>query len=82
MRDLIVIADKIIDVIQENCTWDDEKINEIVSQIKDVKSSHMYRAPELENVGWWEISDILCDNFNPNNSEWEKKIQIIFNDLD
>lgn len=82
MRDLIVIADKIIDVIRKNCTWDEVETNGIIGQIEDVKSSHMYRAPELASLGWHELADILCDNFNPDNSGWEKKIQIIFNDMD
>lgn len=81
MRDFVVIADRIIKVIQEKCTFDNKKTSEIIAEIEDVKRSHLYRAPEVYYMSWDCLSDILCDNFNPANSRWEGEIAVIFGDL-
>lgn len=78
MRDLIVVADKIIEIIQNKCTFDKDEVDRIVTKIEDVKSSYLYSAPELYYLRWNSLADILCDNFNPDNSEWETELAAIF----
>lgn len=75
------IADEIIKVIDEECTYSEERIANIIEQIEKVKRSNCYKAPELQYMSWDELAEILSKNFVPSNSRWETKIMIIFNDL-
>lgn len=79
-RNLIEIADKIIDVIQ-NSDLVKHRANEIIQQIEKVKKSYRYTAPEITYMCWEELSKILSFYFVPSNSKWETEIMIIFNDL-
>lgn len=79
-RNLIEIADKIIDVIQ-NSDLVKHRANEIIQQIEKVKKSYKYTAPEITYMCWEELSKILSFYFVPSNSKWETEIMIIFNDL-
>lgn len=75
------IADQIIKIIDEDCTFSEERITNIVEQIEQVKKSNRYKAPELQYESWDELSSILSKNFVPSNSKWETKLMIVFNDL-
>lgn len=75
------IADQIIKIIDEECTFSEERITNIVEQIEKVKKSNRYKAPELQYESWIELSNVLSSNFVPSNSKWETKIMIVFNDL-
>lgn len=79
-RNLIEIADKIIDVIQ-NSDLLKHRANEIIQQIEKVKKSYRYTAPEITYMCWEELSKILSAYFVPSNSKWETEIMIIFNNL-
>lgn len=81
MRNFQTIADEIIKVIDEECTFNEEKLVSIIEQIEKVKRDNCYKAPELQYMSWDELANILGNNFNPSNSKWETKIMIIFNDL-
>lgn len=81
MRNFQNIADEIIKVIEKECDFDKERISNIIEQIEKIKKDNGYKPPELQYVSWNELANILGSNFNPNNSDWEKEIQIIFNDL-
>ncbi len=80
-RNLIAIADEIIKIIDEECTFDEEKIANIIENIEKVKKDYSYRAPELAYMDWNNFANILSTNFIPSNSRWETKIMIIFNNL-
>jgi len=81
MRNFQKIADEIIKVIEEECDFDEGRIESILDQIDIVKRSNYYKAPELEYMSWDELQSILSKYFVPSNSKWETKIMIIFNDL-
>jgi len=80
-RNFTKVADEIIKIIDEKCTYNEEKITEIIEQIEKVKKDNGYKAPELQYVSWCELSDILSKYFVPSNSKWETEIMIVFNDL-
>lgn len=80
-RNFVYIANEIIKIIKEECTFDKDKINIIVERIEKVIHDSKYKAPELQYVSWEELSDVLRTNFVPSNSKWETKIMIVFNDL-
>ena len=80
-RNLIVIADEIIKIIDEKCTFNEEKIVNIIESIEKIKKDYSYRAPELMYIDWNNFANILSTNFIPSNSRWETEIMIIFNDL-
>ena len=80
-RNLIEIADKIIDVIKSHSNLTVERADEITNQIEKVKKSYRYTAPEITYMCWEELSKILSFYFVPSNSKWETEIMIIFNDL-
>lgn len=80
-RNFQKIADKIIDIINKECTFDKERIANIIEQIENVKKSNCYKAPELQYESWDELSSILSRNFVPSNSKWETKLMIVFNNL-
>lgn len=75
------IADQIIKIIDEECTFNEERITNIIEQIENVKKSNCYKAPELQYESWNELSSILSKNFVPSNSKWETKLMIVFNNL-
>lgn len=79
-RNLIEIADKIIEVIQ-NSYLTKNKATEIIQQIEKVKQNYRYTAPESTYMCWEELSKILSTYFVPSNSKWETEIMIIFNNL-
>lgn len=81
MRNIVDVADKIINVIDEKCDFSEEKIVSIIEQIEKVKNSSRYRAPELAYMDWNNLASILSQNFAPSNSRWETEIMIIFNNL-
>lgn len=81
MRRFDEVADKIIKVIDEECTFDEEKKTSIINQIEKIKRDSYYKAPELQYVNWNALANVLSNNFIPINSKWETKIMIIFNDL-
>lgn len=81
LRNFQEIADKIIKVIQEECTFNEERIVSIIKQIEKVKNSNLYKAPELQYMSWNELANVLSSNFIPSNSKWETKLMIIFNNL-
>lgn len=81
MRNIVEIADKIIKVIDEQCDFNKERIDNIIEQIKKVKRDCEYRAPKLVYIDWNNLKNILSQNFIPSNSRWETEIMIIFNDL-
>ena len=81
LRNFQEVADKIIKVIEEECTFDEERVSNIIEQIKKVKRSNCYKAPELQYMSWDELANVLSSNFIPSNSKWETKLMIIFNNL-
>lgn len=81
LRNLEEVANKIIEVIEEKCDFNEGRIIDIIEQIEKVKNSSRYRAPELVYVDWNYLADILSKNFVPSNSKWETEIMIIFNNL-
>ncbi len=81
MRNFQKVADEIIKVIDEECTFNEERIVSIIERIEKVKNSNLYKAPELQYMSWDELASILANNFIPSNSKWETKIMVIFNDL-
>lgn len=81
LRNFQEIADKIIKVIQEECTFNEERIVSIIEQIEKVKNSNLYKATELQYMSWNELANVLSSNFIPSNSKWETKLMIIFNNL-
>lgn len=80
-RNFQVIADEIIKIIQEDCTFDEVRIGNIIEQIEKIKKDNRYKAPELQYVSWDDLSSVLSSNFVPSNSKWETKIMIVFNNL-
>lgn len=81
MRNFQNIADEIIEVIEKDCDFDEERISNIIEQIEKIKKSNRYKAPELQYMSWNELASVLGNNFNPKCSKWEKEIQLIFNDM-
>ena len=81
LRNFQEVADKIIKVIEEECTFDEERIVSIIEQIEKIKNSNLYKAPELQYMSWNELANVLSSNFIPSNSKWETKLMIIFNNL-
>lgn len=79
-RNLIVIADKIINVIK-NAPIKVEKADEIIRQIERVKKDYRYTAPEITYMCWEQLSKVLSIYFVPSNSKWETEIMVIFNNL-
>lgn len=75
------IADQIIKIIDEDCTFSEERITNIVEQIEKIKKDNRYKAPELQYISWDDLSSVLSSNFVPSNSKWETKIMIVFNNL-
>lgn len=80
-RNLIKIADEIINVIKSHSNLKVEKADEIIKQIERVKKDYSYTAPEITYMCWEELSKVLSHYFVPSNSKWETEIMIIFNDL-
>ena len=80
-RNFQKVANEIIKVIEEECDFDEGRIESILDQIEIVKRSNYYKAPELEYMNWDELQSILSRYFVPSNSKWETKIMIIFNNL-
>lgn len=80
-RNLIEIADKIIDVIKSHSDLKADRADEIINQINKVKRSYTYTAPEITYMCWEQLSKVLSIYFVPSNSKWETEIMIIFNDL-
>lgn len=80
-RNLVVIADEIIDVIKNRSDLKVDRADEIINQIEKVKKDYRYTAPEITYMCWEELSKILSIYFTPSNSKWETEIMIIFNDL-
>lgn len=80
-RNLIEIANQIINVIKSHSNLTVERADEIINQIEKVKKSYRYTAPEITYMCWEELSKILSIYFIPSNSKWETEIMIIFNDL-
>lgn len=80
-RNFQEIADKIIKVIDEKCTFNEERITSIIEQIEKIKKDNCYKAPELQYVSWEELSSVLSSNFIPSNSKWETELMVIFCDL-
>jgi hypothetical protein len=61
MRDLITIADEMINYIQEGHVLD-EYDYWIMGKIEDIKDEYMYleyRAPELSYLCWYSLYDIV-----------------------
>ena len=77
-RNFQEIADKIIKVIDEKCTFNEERITNIIEQIEKIKKDNCYKAPELQYVSWEELSSVLSNNFIPSNSKWETELMVIF----
>lgn len=80
-RNLIKIADEIIDVINSRSNLKSEKVDMIINEIEKIKKSYRYSAPELVYLRWEELANILSRYFVPSNSKWETEIMIIFNNL-
>ena len=80
-RNLIEIADKIIEVISSHSDLKKERADMIINQIEATKRSYSYSAPEITYLRWEELANILSRYFIPSNSRWETEIMIIFNDL-
>lgn len=80
-RNFAYIANEIIKIIKDECTFAEYRIKSIIERIEKVIHDSSYKAPELQWMSWDELSDILRTNFVPSNSKWETKIMIVFNDL-
>ncbi len=80
-RNLIEIADKIIEVISSHSNLKKERADMIINQIEKVKKNYSYSDPEITYLRWEELADILNRYFIPSNSRWETEIMIIFNNL-
>lgn len=78
-RNLSVVADKIINIINKNYMGEDKE--HIINNIEHVKAGSQYRAPELAYMDWNDLANILNKSFIPENSKWETEIMIVFNDL-
>lgn len=79
-RNFQEIADGIIKIIDEECTFDEDLIGNIIYHIEEIKKSYNYKAPELQYRSWNEIAELLEKYFCPSNSEWEEKIRQLFAD--
>lgn len=80
-RNFQYIADEIIKIIQEDCTFDEARIGNIIEQLEKIKNDNLYKAPELQYVSWDDLSSVLSSNFVPSNSKWETELMVIFCDL-
>ncbi len=80
-RNLITIADEIINIIKFHSNLKVEKAYEIIKQIERLKKDYSYTAPEITYMCWEELSKVLNHYFVPSNSKWETEIMIIFNNL-
>lgn len=81
LRNFQKIADKIIEIIEKECTFDEERKANIIEQIDRAKKNNHYKAPEFQCESWIELSKILSNNFVPSHSKFETKLMIVFNDL-
>lgn len=80
-RNLIEIANRIIEVISSHSDLKAERANMIINEIEKIKKSYSYSAPEITYLRWEELANVLSKYFIPSNSRWETEIMIIFNDL-
>lgn len=80
-RNLITIADEIINIIKTHSDLKVERADEVIRKIEKVKKDYKYTAPEITYMCWEELSKVLNQYFIPSNSKWETEIMIIFNDL-
>lgn len=80
-RDFIEVAKQILEVIKEKCTFDLDRKCEICNDIAVCMNNHYYRAPEAYYMDWFDLAEILTNNFIPSNSLWETELMVIFDDL-
>ena len=80
-RNLITIADEIINIIKTHSDLKVERADEVIRKIEKVKKDYRYTAHEITYMCWEELSKVLSQYFIPSNSKWETEIMIIFNDL-
>lgn len=75
MRRVTDVANTIYDLIPDDAGYDSlkEQISNIIAEVR-------YKAPEQEHQYWCEMSVLLSTYLSPDNSDWEKEIQDIFND--
>lgn len=81
LRNLITIADEIINIIKTHSDLKVERADEVIRKIENVKKDYRYTAPEITYMRWEELSRVLSKYFIPSNSKWETEIMIVFNDL-
>jgi len=78
MRNLEIIANKIIEIINKH--YDNEKKEECVREIQKVIESTRYSAPELLPLRWKTLSDILTFYLFPIDTSWKEVIRKLFAD--
>lgn len=80
-RSFFHVAEQIINIIDEKCTFNEAKVAKIIEEIKDLERDASYRAPELSVMDWDNLAGLLSKYFIPSNSKWETEIMMVFNDL-
>ena len=74
MRNLYDVIRKILEVIPETEI-------KLIIDLRKVRNSLLYSAPELQHMWWNETYNILCDEvFNEdfNEDDWHGKVRRIF----
>lgn len=78
-RDFLTISGRIKGIILAKSDLDEIEKEELADQITEIEKNYGYKPPELVYVSWCQLANFLNQNFNPENSDWEKEIQAIFN---
>lgn len=67
-------ANKIINIIVNKSNYNKAKINDIVEQIEEIKINVGHRPPELMDIEYCNLQDILFEELSPFDKEWKKEI--------
>jgi len=76
VRNLITVLEKIEKEVPEDFTF---RHNLFVS-LNSIKDSFRYTAPEAMYIRWQEAGVALMEYLGEPNTEWKKKISLIFAD--
>jgi hypothetical protein len=74
-RDVVIICQKIIDIVPESEV-------DLLNKLTEFKDSLWNQAPELRRdaIFWKPLGNILNQNIDSFHEEWQKKILKLFND--
>jgi len=76
MRDLGKVIDSMLEIIPGS-------EEELISELKDVRGSYLYSAPELATTFWELAFEHLCEHVFPNLDDktgWQEKVRRIWVD--